>query len=38
MLNPTPGNRHSNRILLARPGVRVLMRSKQVLIATKPVI
>ena len=38
MLNPTPGNRHSNRILLARPGVRVLTRSKQVLIATKPVI
>jgi hypothetical protein len=31
-----PRNRTVNRILLARPGVRVILRSKRVIIATKP--
>ncbi len=37
MLDPTASNRASNRQLLARPGVHVLLRSKRVVIATKPV-
>lgn len=37
MLNPTGGDRASNRILLARRGTRVILRSKRVVIATKPV-
>ncbi len=34
VLNPT--SKGSNRILLARPGVHVILRSKRVIIATKP--
>jgi MFS family permease len=34
VLNPT--SKSSNRILLARPGVHVILRSKRVIIATKP--
>ena len=37
MLFPTASNRSTNRLLLARPGVHVLLRSKRVVIATKPV-
>ena len=32
-----PGNHAANRILLSRPGVHVILRSKRVVIATKPV-
>jgi hypothetical protein len=32
-----PKNKASNRLLLARPGVRVVLRSKRVIVATKPV-
>jgi len=34
MLNPS--NHSTNRILVSRPGVKVILRSKRVLIATKP--
>jgi hypothetical protein len=36
MLLPNASNRSSNRILLAQHGVRTLLRSKKVIIATKP--
>jgi hypothetical protein len=32
-----PKNKASNRLLLARPGVRVVLRSKRVIVATKPI-
>jgi hypothetical protein len=32
-----PANKAVNRVLLARRGVRVVLRSKRVIVATKPV-
>jgi hypothetical protein len=36
MLFPNPSNRSSNRILLAQRGVRMVLRTRNVIVATKP--